>query len=103
MENRTQGNSRAVLEDTEEEAAPLTTPELPEGGCLGPATVAPTTQSCRQRGPGDPGVLEPVAPCVLLPKQGPAGLEVSSMAICSPVRWGSPDQTESTVAQCPGS
>lgn len=96
MENRTQRNSRAMLEDTEEETAPLTTPELPVGGYLGPATVAPTTQSCRQRGPGDPGVLEPVAPCVLLPKQ------VSSMAICSPVQWGSPDQTESTIAQCPG-
>lgn len=91
-----------MLEDTEDETAPLTTPELPEGGCLGPATGAPTTQNCRQRGPGDPGMLEPVAPCVLLLKQGPAGLEVSSVAVSSPVRWGSPGQTERTIAQCPG-
>lgn len=76
-----------MLEAIVEETAPSPSQSFQK------AVLGPQPQKHQQYA-GGPSVLEPSALPIPLAKHGPTGLkilQVSSTAICSPVRWGNPD------------
>lgn len=60
-------------------------------------------QVAAKEAPKAPGMLEPCTAYIILPRERPRpasrALRVSSMVLCSPAKWGSPDQTVPTTAQ----